>query len=129
MAASTRCPCGSGDVGSECCGRYLRGEAFPATAIVLMKSRFTAFAVGDTDYLLDTWHPSTRPPSISLLEERRWTHLEIGETTGGGLFDNVGMVEFRAFYRDEGVRGSLHERSNFLRVDGHWLYRDGEIRR
>jgi SEC-C motif-containing protein len=127
MDPSTRCPCGSGDVYSDCCGRYHRGDEGSPTALVLMKSRFSAFAVGDADYLIDTWDPSTRPAGISLDSARRWTHLEIIVASAGGLFDRAGTIEFRAHYRDDGVRGSLHERSTFIRLDGRWLYQNGEI--
>jgi SEC-C motif-containing protein len=87
-----------------------------------MRSRYSAFAVGDEAYLLRTWHPTTRPRRLRLDPDRVWTALEILGRTRGGLFDSEGTVEFRAHHRD-GRRGAAgQELSRFVRVDGHWLY-------
>lgn len=94
-----------------------------------MRSRFTAFALGDTGYLLRSWHATTRPGELDLDPDRRWLFVEILRTAGGGPFDESGIVEFVAHYRDPGGRGRLHETSRFLRVDGFWQYLDGEIER
>ncbi len=93
-----------------------------------MRSRFTAFAVGDREYLLDTWHPSTRPSSVDLDEETRWLHLEIVDVVDGSLFHDAGIVEFTAVYRDADGRGEMTERSTFERVDGRWFYVSGAHR-
>ena len=87
-----------------------------------MRSRFSAFAVGDSDYLLRTWHPTTRPTRLALDPQQRWTRLDILTTSGGGLFDATGTVEFRASYQHQGRPGSMHEHSSFARVDGAWCY-------
>ncbi|MFZ2176709.1 MAG: YchJ family metal-binding protein, partial [Rhodococcus sp. (in: high G+C Gram-positive bacteria)] len=60
---TTRCPCLLGEPYDDCCGRYHRGVTTAPTAERLMRSRFSAFAVLDAEYLLATWHPSTRPAS------------------------------------------------------------------
>ena len=119
----TRCPCGSGDTYATCCQRLHLGDAQAPSAEALMRSRFSAFAVGDADYLLRTWHPSTRPPSLELDPAQRWLSLEVLHAHGG-LFDTEGRVEFRAHYRDLRGRGSMHERSTFTRNDGAWVYVD-----
>jgi SEC-C motif-containing protein len=113
-----RCPCGLGEPYSECCGRFHAGEAAPPSAELLMRSRFSAFAVGDAGYLRATWHPSTRPRRLTLDPRLRWTRLEIVDRSGGGLFDTNGVVEFNAHH----AGGVLHERSTFRKVDGRWLY-------
>ncbi|SFJ38889.1 SEC-C motif-containing protein [Amycolatopsis sacchari] len=117
----TRCPCGSGETYGACCGRLHRGEASASTAEQLMRSRFSAFAAGETDYLLRTWHPHTRPPTLELDPGLRWTRLDV-LSASGGLFDPAGEVEFRAHYRQDGRPRSMHERSTFTRVDGQWVY-------
>jgi SEC-C motif-containing protein len=89
-----------------------------------MRSRFSAFAVGDTAYLLRTWHPGTRPKRLRLDPGQEWTRLEILGRTGGGPLQAEGTVEFRAHYRHQGEAGSLHENSRFRREDGHWVYWD-----
>lgn len=92
-----------------------------------MRSRYAAFAVGDEAYLLRTWHPRTRPPRIEFGEGLRWVGLEILETTEGSAFHSTGTVTFRARFTESGRPGALHERSRFERVDGAWVYVDGDI--
>jgi SEC-C motif-containing protein len=88
-----------------------------------MRSRYTAFVRLERDYLLRTWHPRTRPGSLDLDTGMRWTGLEILDTTDGSAFHGSGTVTFRASFKG----GSLHERSRFERVDGAWVYVDGEF--
>ncbi len=88
------------------------------TAEQLMRSRFSAFAVGDVAHLIRTWHPDTRPPRLLLDASRQWTRLEVIATSGGGLLDNEGTVEFRA----RSTSGEQHETSRFERLDGTWVY-------
>jgi SEC-C motif-containing protein len=92
-----------------------------------MRSRFTAFAVGDVEHLLASWHPTTRPTTLDLDPDVRWYRLDIDETVAGGPFDDRGEVAFRAFHRSPGGRGELVERSRFIRDDGRWAYLDGTI--
>jgi SEC-C motif-containing protein len=87
-----------------------------------MRSRYAAFAVGDVEYLLATWHPSDRPRRLRLDPADRWTRLEILRTTGGGLLEQSGTVEFRAHHSNGGRAGTLHENSRFVREDRRWSY-------
>lgn len=88
-----------------------------------MRSRFTAFAIGDEAHLLRSWHPSTRPTSIGLVHGQEWTRLEVLATLAGGLLDPEGEVEFRAHHLRRGKPGVLHELSRFVRDDdGRWVY-------
>jgi SEC-C motif-containing protein len=87
-----------------------------------MRSRYSAFALRKSQYLLDTWHPSTRPPTLELDPKIRWTRLKILRSTGGGLLEQRGTVEFRASYRLGRESGVQHENSRFVRVDSRWLY-------
>lgn len=122
-----RCPCGTGVPYSACCGPAHAGTAPAPTAEKLMRSRYSAFALGDAEYLLRTWHASTRPSSLRLDSARRWVGLSIDATEGGGLLHKTGTVEFTASYEDGGFRGSQHEKSRFVREDGQWCYVDGEL--
>jgi SEC-C motif-containing protein len=90
-----------------------------------MRSRYSAFAVGDAGYLLDTWHPSTRPRSLDLDPGVRWTGLEVVASSGGSMLEAEGTMEFVARYVVDRTPGAQHERSRFLRVDGRWHYLDG----
>lgn len=121
----TRCPCLSGLTYDACCGRLHDGTATAQTAEQLMRSRFSAFAVGRPDYLLATWHPTTRPAELELDDELRWYRLDILATREGGPFDASGVVEFEAFYRSPAGAGSQREISRFRREDGRWFYLDG----
>ncbi|WP_315637701.1 MULTISPECIES: YchJ family metal-binding protein [Microbacterium] len=127
MTESARCPCASGDIFAACCGPLLDGAAAP-TAERLMRSRYTAFVREDAPYLLRTWHPDTRPETIGFDTDLEWRRLVIVDRVAGGPFDTVGVVEFEAFWRQGGTRGSLHERSRFVREDRTWFYVDGDIR-
>lgn len=100
---------------------------WPATAEALMRSRYTAFTAGDADWLLASWHPSTRPPSLDLSDNLVWRRLQIVQTVAGGTGDDTGVVEFRAAHLVDGQHRVLHERSRFVREGGRWYYVDGEI--
>ncbi|WP_231916943.1 YchJ family protein [Nocardioides scoriae] len=114
-SASAPCPCGSGRPLDGCCGPLLRSERQAATPEELMRSRYTAYAVGDIDHVWRTWHPRTRPPQVTHDPSTTWTRLEVLEAV-----DDV--VEFVASWRDDGGAGRLHERSLFARRAGRWFY-------
>ncbi|GLK16707.1 YchJ family protein [Herbiconiux flava] len=128
LAADARCPCLSGSPYGECCGPFHAGTAVAPTAEQLMRSRFSAFAVGDAGYLLATWHPSTRPASLELDDSLRWYRLDILSRSAGGPLDTEGVVEFAAHHRPhpghEGTAGAQHETSRFVREGGRWYYVD-----
>jgi SEC-C motif-containing protein len=88
-----------------------------------MRSRYSAFVKVNEEYLRSTWHPRTRPARLDLDPATRWTGLEILGTTDGTAFHHTGTVTFRASFKG----GSLHERSRFERVEGAWVYVDGEF--
>ncbi len=92
-----------------------------------MRSRFSAFAVGDVAYLLATWHPSTRPSELTLDPDVRWTRLDILARTRGGMLDTEGTVEFVAHFRSEAGAGSQRENSSFVRVSDGWSYVSGVV--
>jgi SEC-C motif-containing protein len=120
--ASTSCPCGGGQYDS-CCGRWHRGAPAP-TAAELMRSRYSAYALGLSDYLAATWHPRTRP-LLSELESdgaARWLGLELRAAQEHG---DEATVEFVARYKTGGRAHRLHEVSRFLREQGRWFYLDG----
>lgn len=120
-ARTDRCPCGWGDPYPSCCGRYHGGEAAP-TAEALMRSRYSAFAVGDAGYLLRTWAVAHRPAGLDLDADIRWQRLVVLGHTGGGPFDTEGTVEFEAYYRHDGHREVQRENSFFHREHGRWVY-------
>jgi SEC-C motif-containing protein len=108
---------------------FIRGEALPATAEQLMRSRYTAYVRGDEDYLLRTWHPSTRPERLGLGASGpvKWLGLEVMRCEVGGAVDDRGVVEFVARCKPAGRAERLHECSRFVREGGRWLYLDGVV--
>ena len=87
-----------------------------------MRSRYSAFAVGDAAYLARTWAAASRPTEIRIGDDQTWTGLTVLATEAGGLLDQEGIVEFEARYERRGKPGVLHERSAFAREDGRWVY-------
>lgn len=127
LAADAPCPCGGGRFG-ECCGPVLAGEP-AATAERLMRSRFTAFALGDAAHLRASWHPSTAPDDLEIDPDVRWERLEVRRTEDGAAGDRRGVVAFAAHWRDArtGERGVLSETSRFRFAAGRWYYLDGRV--
>lgn len=118
MTLQPTCPCGSETAYDGCCGRLHRGAAQAETAEELMRSRYAAYAVGDTDYVFRTWHPRTRPDDLTPDPGLTWTGLSIEAASED-------WVEFVASYERGGVSGELRERSTFERRAGRWVYVDG----
>jgi SEC-C motif-containing protein len=125
------CPCGSGLDEPACCGPLLAGGV-ARTALALMRSRYTAYVRGAIDYLLRTHDASTRA-TVDVAAVRRWCKttlwlgLEIVATERGGERDTDGVVEFIARGVTRGAPFAQRERSRFRRVDGAWVYVDGDI--
>ncbi|HEV7173757.1 YchJ family protein [Pedococcus sp.] len=117
------CPCGRGASYTGCCGPLHEGQRAASTAEELMRSRYAAYVVGDTSYLLRTWHPRTRPAELDPGRFVGWLDLTVLATADGRYDDRFGEVEFRATHGD----GVLHERSRFVRRAGRWVYVDGDL--
>lgn len=120
-----QCPCGRGRY-DACCGPLHAGVP-AADAEALMRSRYSAYAFELADYLLATWHESTRPATLDLRNEPplRWLGLEIKRHAPAG---DTAVVEFVARHRQGGGRaGRLHETSRFVRERELWWYVDGDV--
>jgi len=123
------CPCGSAKPYDDCCGRYVDGKEAAPTAEALMRSRYTAYTLLREDYLLTTWHASTRPEKLGLAEEppSSWLGLEVKRREQQD--ETHASVEFVARYKINGRAFRLHEASRFMREEGRWFYVDGDIRK
>lgn len=121
------CPCGTGLGYDACCARYLEQGRHPEQAEALMRSRYTAYTLQCQDYLLESWHPDTRPAALSLAyeTERKWLGLIVKrhEQTG----QNRAIVEFVARFKIGGRAHRLHEISRFICENGRWFYVDGDV--
>ena len=91
-----------------------------------MRSRYTAYTLGQGDYLVSTWHPTTRRQGVDMDEDVKWIRLKIVRTRDGGPKDKEGMVEFVARYKVGGRAYRMREMSRFVRRDGRWFYVNGE---
>jgi SEC-C motif domain protein len=126
MATIPTCPCGHPAAYAACCGRYHADEVAPS-AEALMRSRYSAYVMGNAAYLLATWHASTRPASLDLSAEpkAKWLGLEVKRHE---ILDaDHAVVEFVARYKVNGRAVRMHETSRFVREGGRWFYVDGEV--
>ena len=106
-----------------CCGLFHAGEAAP-DAESLMRSRYSAFVLGDVPYLLLTWHSSQRPAELKLETGGKWLGLQIKQHRVTGA--DAAEVEFVSRFRVGGKAVRQHERSRFVREEGRWFYVEGE---
>ncbi|WP_022660348.1 YchJ family protein [Paucidesulfovibrio longus] len=129
----SNCACGSGKALAECCGPYIEGAADAPTAEALMRSRYTAYATGKLEYLRDTLLPEEREQfdidsARKWSESAQWDGLEIVATEDGGESDEAGKVDFIARYTQSGMRQAHRELGTFRKLEGKWIYVDGEVR-
>jgi SEC-C motif-containing protein len=125
-----KCTCGSTKLYTRCCGRFLDNGQLAKTPEQLMRSRYSAYALGNHgDYLLQTWFPPTAGKLSAeqlSIKEHEWLGLEVLAKAQQG---DKGWVEFKAWYRDaHGKEQLMHEKSVFQRIGGRWLYVGGEVR-
>ncbi|WP_445657207.1 YchJ family protein [Achromobacter sp. NCFB-sbj8-Ac1-l] len=128
MLNPAACPCGSAKSYAACCGRWHEGpQALQApTAQDLMRSRYSAFVLDKLPYLLDTWHPSTRPASLDPNPPGlKWLGLAIKQARTQDA--DHATVEFVARSRLAGRASRQHEVSRFVRESGRWYYVDGDL--
>jgi SEC-C motif domain protein len=121
----SRCPCRKKSeirTFAGCCGPHHAGQTVAPTAEALMRSRYSAFALGNAQYLLETWHRSTRPAVLSLDPGQAWLLLRVLAAHTDG---DAATVEFIARSRNGSGIQVLHEVSRFARDGGRWLYVDG----
>ncbi|MDH5187364.1 MAG: YchJ family protein [Rhodospirillaceae bacterium] len=126
-----QCLCGSGRSFDECCKPIIDGAPAP-TAETLMRSRYSAYALGNTDYLATTLS-SDLSDEFDQVEadgnasDAKWLGLEIKSVSGGGEDDEIGEIEFIARFQLHGQQRVHHELSQFSREDGRWVCSGGEM--
>ncbi len=127
--ASSPCPCGSDASYEDCCQPFHRGHSKPATAEQLMRSRYSAYAYRQVDYLIESYHPSMRSKRlredlIATIQNADWIYLRILSSSGGKEGDKQGKVAFVAGYFMDGEQLETREHSRFRRFEGDWKYYD-----
>jgi SEC-C motif domain protein len=126
---STLCPCQSQKQLADCCGPYLAAEKTAPTAEALMRSRYTAYAQGNIDYVEATLSPTAlkefdRKSATEWSNKAVWKGLEIHTVEQGQPGDKEGVVDFTAHYEMEGKDIPHRERSLFKFADGKWAFVD-----
>ena len=127
---ANHCPCGAAAIYAQCCGRWHAGEAAP-DAEKLMRSRYVAYAMKLDDYVLATWHASSRPVALhaETASEKsappNFIRLEVKNHSITGV--DTASVEFVAWYKSGGRAFRLHEISRFICENGRWWYVDGKV--
>lgn len=128
-AGTAPCPCNPGAAYAACCSRYHAGplQLQAPDAPALMRSRYSAYVLGLHGYLLDTWHPRTRPASLPPPEPGlHWLGLQLLRQQATAA--DAAVVEFVARSKLGGRAHRLHETSRFMREAGRWFYLDGELK-
>ncbi len=123
-----KCPCHSSKEYAECCAPFHEGEN-PPTALALMRSRYSAYALGKSDYIITTTHPDHPDASLPPLQRRKQIEHFSKNTLFNGL-DILDFIEggekatvtFKATLSQDGEDCSFTERSEFARLHGKWLY-------
>lgn len=127
MSNAALCFCGSAIPFPECCQKYINGTEKAPTALALMKSRYSAYASHQADYLWNTTHGSQRKyyskaDILHWATVNQWQKLEIIAST-----ENT--VEFKAYFLDENKINQIHhEFSTFVQENGSWFYVDGKFK-
>ncbi len=125
------CICGKPKPFARCCGQFLSGEKYAKTPEQLMRSRFSAYALGGYgEYLISTWFPdSAKGLTVSELSQKtvNWQRLEVILSSQQG---DKGTVEFKAwFYKlsSSDNMECMHEISDFVRIQSRWFYVGGRV--
>jgi SEC-C motif domain protein len=123
LSSDAPCPCGSGKVFGQCCEPLLKQERHAETAGQLMRSRFTAHVVGDYQHLHRTYAGTARRPYVEEPAggEMKWTRLVVHAEEDGPK-PEIAFVDFSAYFQDGETEQALHEKAEFARIDGNWIY-------
>ena len=121
-APTSKCYCGSEHSFQKCCEKFIENSQLPDTPEQLMRSRYTAYRLKDEDYLLKTWHESTRPETLDLKEDStQWLKLKI-------ISARDSSVHFVAYFMQDSLNKekiyALTEESHFSK-ERNWFYLDG----
>lgn len=126
-----QCPCGSGDTYRVCCQSFIEAKAIPTTAEQLMRSRFSAYALKNADYLFHSYAKESRGDNSLVdiqdwAEQTLWLALVIISTEQSD--DEFHYVEFAATYLTGNELWQMQENSRFIKEDGKWCYVDGDVK-
>jgi SEC-C motif-containing protein len=126
-----KCPCNSGLDYSQCCEPYINGNNCPETCEALLRSRYSAYTLGELDYIYDTIHPEQKSQhdakaTKKWADESTWMSFEIIAIKQGQKEDEEGFIEFKVKYRQKLQNITHHEMAFFKKNEGRWYFFDGE---
>jgi SEC-C motif domain protein len=129
---TSQCPCGSGVTLGQCCGAIISGKEMAKSAEALMRSRYTAYVVGDIDHIKKTQDSKSggdfdEGVAKEWSQKSEWKSLEVVRTEKGLESDSIGMVEFKATFLYEGKESCHHETAFFKKQDGNWVFSEGKV--
>ena len=121
------CPCGIEKIYEMCCYKGHLAIETLMSAEQLMRSRYSAYAMADIDYLMKSQHSTTRPNDekdeiLKWAKSVEWIRLEVLNSFKGLDCDSEGTVEFKAYFKENGIVSVIHENSKFLKEHNHWVY-------
>lgn len=129
LSANAPCPCHSGKKYKQCCQPYHKG-ILPFNAMLLMRSRYSAYALQIPEYIIKTIHPAN-PDFSSNVPEWKESILSFCRSNH---FSGLKILEFidgekEAFVTFEAKLGdyTMKEKSRFLKKEGKWLYESGDF--
>jgi len=133
LSVNAPCPCGSQKKYKKCCRIFHNGALAPS-AQLLMKSRFSAFAANDANYIIKTTHQEN-PDYSEDINSWKTSILAFCQTTQFKKLDILEVIEaekesyvtFKATLFQGDNDCSFIEKSRFFNVDGAWLYHSGEF--
>ena len=125
------CSCDTKKPYSACCEPVIKGEKIPASAVDLMRARYTAYVRHEIDFIMDSLSPARkkdtdRKATEEWSQQTEWVGLQIIATEKGGLNDDTGQVEFIAKFREKEEAKEHHELASFLKLKGTWYFEDGK---
>ncbi|MCB9875985.1 MAG: YchJ family protein [Planctomycetes bacterium] len=125
-----QCPCTSGSDYASCCEPIITQQRQAKTAEELMRSRYSAYALGHVDWIVDSQSPDgrqfvDRDATEQWSKKAQWHRMEVLETQQGGEDDTEGFVSFKAYYTMGGEDITHHEVASFRKEDGVWYFVDG----
>lgn len=128
------CPCGSKKLYQDCCGPFHDGTEIPESAESLMRSRYSAYALKNLDYIMNTMIGRASKDFVRENAEHsqrftKWLGLDVLKSVVDSKNPSRAFVEFRALFDVQGKCSVLHELSEFVQVDGRWLYTDGKTQK
>ncbi|MBC7387032.1 MAG: SEC-C domain-containing protein [Cryobacterium sp.] len=125
------CPCLSGKPYANCCEPILNGKSKPVTAEDLLRARYSAFVVGNIDFILSSHHSKTRgevnrEEITNWSKDSKWEGLVILQKEAGEATDSTGTIVFHAKYVFDGELQNHYEKATFEKENGDWKFLDAQ---